>query len=241
MTDRKLAVVLVSGGLDSVTLAYKMKAEGYELVLLNAFYGQKHKKEMEFARRAAEALGAEYHVVDLSFLPALIAGSSTLLGNSGESVPEGHYAEESMRATVVPNRNAIFLSVAFSVAAAKYADVVATAVHGGDHFIYPDCRPNFIGAFAAMERWSLEGAVRLEAPFLHATKADIAREAGRLGVPIHETWSCYAGGEIHCGRCGTCVERLEAVEEAGVKDDTPYADTAFWQEALQRETVALDA
>jgi 7-cyano-7-deazaguanine synthase len=138
-----------------------------------------------------------------------------------------------MKATVVPNRNAIMLAIAFGLAAAQKADAVAVAVHGGDHFIYPDCRPGFIDAFQTMQDAALDGyaSVKLQAPYVNATKADIVTDGAKHGTPFAETWSCYKGGARHCGRCGTCVERREAFHLAGVADPTDYEDADFWKSA----------
>ena len=224
-------IVVCSGGLDSVTLAYKVAAEHKLHSLISFDYGQRHKKELDYAARTARDLGVKHHIVDLTSVGALLGGSS--LTSDEIDVPDGHYAQETMRITVVPNRNAIMLAVAFGAAASAGADAVATAVHGGDHFIYPDCRPDFINAFGAMQNHALEGVkdVSLYTPFVHVTKADIALEAGRLGVPIDLTWSCYKGHDTHCGRCGTCVERREALELACVKDPTVYEDREYWKQA----------
>ena len=224
-------IVVCSGGLDSVTLAYKVAAEHNLHSLISFDYGQRHKKELDFAARTARDLGVKHHIVDLTPVGALLTGSS--LTSDDIDVPDGHYAEETMRVTVVPNRNAIMLAVAFGAAASAAADAVAAAVHGGDHFIYPDCRPDFIKSFQAMQDHALEGVrdVTLYTPFVNVSKADIALEAGRLGVPVDLTWSCYKGGETHCGRCGTCVERREALELAGVKDPTVYVDREYWKQA----------
>jgi 7-cyano-7-deazaguanine synthase len=134
----------------------------------------------------------------------------------------------------VPNRNAILLTIAFGLAAAEGYDAVAIAVHGGDHFIYPDCRPDFVEAFRRMQAKALDGyaSVDLLAPFVDGSKADIVRAGARVGTPFERTWSCYKGGEVHCGRCGTCVERREAFHLAGVADPTAYADPDFWQGAV---------
>jgi 7-cyano-7-deazaguanine synthase len=142
-------------------------------------------------------------------------------------VPEGHYAEESMRVTVVPNRNAIMLALAYGVAVAENANCVAFGAHGGDHFIYPDCRPGFMDAFEGMERLGTETEISIYAPFRQQTKADIVSLGAKLGVPFDETWSCYEGQQVHCGRCGTCVERIQAFRDAGVADPTSYADATF--------------
>jgi 7-cyano-7-deazaguanine synthase len=142
------------------------------------------------------------------------------------SVPHGHYAASNMAITVVPNRNAIMLSVAYGVAVAEGAEVVATGVHAGDHFIYPDCRPEFIEAFDRMQKKAVEGfgdeSLRLYAPFLRWTKAEIVAAGARLGVPYADTWSCYEGGEMHCGLCATCGERRASFVEAGLDDPTVY-------------------
>ncbi len=219
------AIAIVSGGLDSVTLAYVLRSEGYDLHLLSFDYGQRHSKELEFAALCARRLQAEHTVVDLSGLGALLKGSA--LTEEGIEVPEGHYAAPNMAVTVVPNRNAIMLAIAYGAAVAEQVDVVAAGFHGGDHFIYPDCRPEFVEAFDTMERRAVDGFgkpdLRLYAPFVNIGKHDIVARGARLDVPFHETWSCYKGGERHCGRCGTCVERREAFELARVLDPTEYA------------------
>ncbi len=220
-------LVICSGGLDSVSLAHMSAAEHRLTRLVSFDYGQRHRKELEFAEAAAGRLGVPHHLIDMRAIGASLTGSA-LTGDI--DVPDGHYAEETMRITVVPNRNAIMLAIGFGVAAANGDDAVATAVHGGDHFIYPDCRPAFTRAFDAMQRMALDGYadVRLHTPFVERTKADIVAEGARHGVPFAETWSCYKGGALHCGRCGTCVERREAFHLAGVDDPTVYADRDYW-------------
>lgn len=220
------AVAIVSGGLDSVTLAHVLSAQSDDLHLISFDYGQKHRRELEFARAAATRLGAEWTLIDLAAagLGKLLIGSA--LTDVKVAVPDGHYAEESMKVTIVPNRNAIMLSIACAAASSEGADVIGVAVHGGDHFIYPDCRPEFIKAFETMERLAMDlPRLRIEAPFLDKTKADIVKTGSQLGVPYEETWSCYKGGELHCGTCGTCVERREAFQLAGVSDPTPYFES----------------
>ncbi len=226
-------IVICSGGLDSVTLAHKVAAERTLTRLVSFDYGQSHKKELDYARRCAVRLGVPHDVVDITAIGRLLTGSVL---TSGGAVPDGHYAEETMRSTVVPNRNAIMLTVAFGVATAEQADAVAAAVHGGDHFIYPDCRPAFVDAFEAMQRHALEGlaSISLYTPFLKMSKAGIVSEGQRLGVAFAETWSCYKGGLHHCGRCGTCVERREAFHLAEVDDPTPYEDPDYWVEACRQ-------
>lgn len=217
------AIAIVSGGMDSVTLAYLLKSEGYNLHLLSFDYGQRHKKELHFANLCANRLNAKHDVISLSSVTPFLHGSAL---TDDIDVPEGHYAADNMRVTVVPNRNAMMLSVAYAVAVAEGAEVVATGVHSGDHAIYPDCRTAFIKAFDKMQRIATEGYshpdLRLHAPFVEIGKHDIAAIGARLGVPYAETWSCYKGGAKHCGKCGTCVERKEAFELAGIVDQTDY-------------------
>ncbi|MFV0473489.1 MAG: 7-cyano-7-deazaguanine synthase QueC [Pikeienuella sp.] len=223
--------IVCSGGLDSVSLAHMAASAGALSRLISFDYGQRHRKELSCAAACAARLGAPHHVIDLRPVGAALTGSAL---TDAVEVPDGHYAEETMKITVVPNRNAIMLAIAFGVAAANGDEAVATAIHGGDHFIYPDCRPGFAEAFGAMQRAALDGyaEIRLETPFIHRPKSDIVAEGARVGAPFAETWSCYKGGEIHCGRCGTCVERREAFDLAGVADPTPYADPDFWREAI---------
>lgn len=224
-------LVICSGGLDSVTLAYKVARERTLMGLIGFDYGQRHKKELEFSKACADALNVPYTSFDISTIGKALSGSAL---TDNIDVPEGYYAEENMRITVVPNRNAIMLSIAYGVGAACGAESVAAAFHGGDHFIYPDCRPGFVEAFQTMQDHALEGVadIKLYTPFVNISKADIAAEAGRLGVPAHHTWSCYKGEEQHCGRCGTCVARREAFHLAGVPDTTEYADPDYWQAAV---------
>lgn len=223
--------VICSGGLDSVSLAQKYAAEGSLARLISFDYGQRHRKELDFAAACAQRLGVPHLLIDLTSIGAALGGSAL---TDAVAVPDGHYAEETMRITVVPNRNAIMLAVAFGIAAARGDDAVATAVHGGDHFIYPDCRPGFVAAFAAMQHAALDGYadVALLTPFLQGDKARIVREGASHGTPFAETWSCYKGGALHCGRCGTCVERREAFDLAGIPDPTDYADPDFWRDAI---------
>jgi 7-cyano-7-deazaguanine synthase len=226
-------IVICSGGLDSVTLAYKVAAENELIGLVSFDYGQRHKKEINFAQKCADKLGTTHQLIDISHIGAMLSGSAL---TDDIAVPDGHYAEESMKLTVVPNRNAIMLAIVYGIASAQGADAVATAVHGGDHFIYPDCRPAFIDAFQTMQDHALEGLsnIKLSTPFVSSSKADIVSAGKKLGVPFEETWSCYKGGEDHCGRCGTCVERIEAFDIADVIDPTVYADSDFWKTAVDK-------
>jgi 7-cyano-7-deazaguanine synthase len=230
-------IVICSGGLDSVSLAYKVAVENTLHSLLSFDYGQRHKKELDYAARCAVALGVPHQIIDITTIGASLTGSAL---TDDIDVPDGHYAEESMKVTVVPNRNAIMLAIAFGVAAAQDADAVATAVHGGDHFIYPDCRPGFINAFQAMQNQALDGyaSVQLYTPFVNRSKGDIVTAGAAVNTPFADTWSCYKGGALHCGRCGTCVERREAFALADIADPTAYEDPDFWREATKESADA---
>jgi 7-cyano-7-deazaguanine synthase len=224
------AVSLISGGLDSTVLAYLLQAEGFDLNLLSVNYGQIHKKELIYARQTALRLHVPHQLVDLRSVNPLLAGSA--LTDSKVKVPSGRYDAEQMKATVVPNRNAMMLSIAWAWAVSINAEVVAFAPHAGDHAIYPDCREPFIDALEAAfnlgNEWA--GAKTLMAPFLAMSKADIVRKGSELNVPFNLTWSCYGSGEAHCGRCGTCTERAEAFFLADVQDPTDYADPNYWRD-----------
>jgi 7-cyano-7-deazaguanine synthase len=222
-------IVIASGGLDSTVMVYYLHQHYLDhegtVDMVSFDYGQRHRtQELAAARATAARLGLRYDCVDLASLRGFLGGSA--LTDDAVDVPHGHYAEASMAATVVPNRNAIMLSIATGIAVARGAVFVAAAMHAGDHPIYPDCRPEFITAFDDAMALGTEGHARegfhVVAPFVHFTKADIVGIGEELGVPFAETWSCYEGGELHCGRCGTCVERIEAFDIAGVNDPTVY-------------------
>jgi 7-cyano-7-deazaguanine synthase len=237
-------VVVLSGGMDSGTLLWHVAATTDDPIMTVSFnYNQRHKRELTYATALVRALGLKYEgrnirdiTVDLSHLAQLIAGQSALV-NPDVAVPHGHYAEDSMKATVVPNRNMIMTAIATGIAVANDGDAVWLGVHAGDHFVYPDCRPQFFNALDEAVRLGNEGFgndVYLETPFINWTKAEIAEHGGKnLDVPYILTWSCYEGGVSHCGRCGTCVERKEAFREARVVDPTLYEDPLFKVEAYR--------
>ncbi len=217
-------VVLCSGGMDSVTALYHARREHDVVAVLSFDYGAKHNaRELPFAAEHAKKLGVRHDVIALDFVDRLFA-SSLLRG--GGPVPDGHYAAENMRQTVVPFRNAIMLSIACGFAESTSAEGLVIAAHTGDHVIYPDCREDFMQAMADAMRLGTYAGIRLLRPFITLNKAAIAAEGGRLGVDFSRTWSCYKGGDLHCGTCGTCVERREAFIEAGVPDPTVYASLA---------------
>jgi len=210
--------------MDSTVLLYQLLQAGDEVKALSINYGQRHSRELEAARALCTELGVEHRVADLSGLSDLLAGSA--LTSSDIEVPEGHYAEDNMKATVVPNRNMILLSVAAGWAISSKYDRIAYAAHSGDHAIYPDCRNEFAEALDGAIRLADWHEVSLYRPFVDMTKADIVSLGAKLGVPFEKTWSCYKGQDLHCGRCGTCVERREAFYLAGVEDPTTYAEDA---------------
>ncbi|MFE0023377.1 7-cyano-7-deazaguanine synthase QueC [Amycolatopsis sp. NPDC059021] len=219
-------VSVVSGGLDSTTMAFALHALGARLTLVSFDYQQRHRKELAAARAIATRLDADHEVIDLGQLGALLSGCA--LTDASVEVPEGHYTDASMRSTVVPNRNAIMLDIATGIAIARGADAIAFGAHGGDYAVYPDCRPAFVDAYATMVATANAGFLptnfRVLAPFLLMSKAEIVRQGSWLGVPFELTWSCYNGQEVHCGLCGTCVERRLAFELADLPDPTTYAD-----------------
>ncbi|WP_455086822.1 7-cyano-7-deazaguanine synthase QueC [Prevotella denticola] len=214
----KDSVIIVSGGLDSITLLYD-KAETIALAV-SFDYGQNHgAKELPFAAHHCRKLGIPHITIPLSFMHRYFKSS---LLDGAEAIPEGHYAEENMKSTVVPFRNGIMLAIATGIAESHGLKRVYIANHGGDHTIYPDCRPDFIQAIDGAATAGTFVNVRIEAPYTNITKADIVRRGTALGVDYSKTWSCYKGSDVHCGKCGTCVERKEAFLEAGVKDPTEY-------------------
>lgn len=217
---KKDSVIVLSGGMDSVTLLHSEKER---IALAVTFdYGSNHNaREIECARRQAARLGIEHIVIPLAFMGQYFKSS---LLSGADDIPEGNYDDENMRSTVVPFRNGIMLSVACGLAESRGLRHVLIANHGGDHAIYPDCRPGFVEAMGrAMEEGTYDG-VSILAPFTDISKAEIARIGARLGVDYADTYSCYKGGERHCGRCGTCTERREAFRLAGIPDPTIYED-----------------
>lgn len=215
----KDSVLIVSGGMDSITMLYEYSDR--IAIGLSFDYGSNHNaREIPFARLHCERLGIRHVVIGLDFMHRYFKSS---LLEGADAIPEGHYAGENMKSTVVPFRNGIMLSIAAGIAESNGLKHVMMANHGGDHTIYPDCRPEFVSAFSAATAAGTYDGVTVEAPYTNITKTDIARRGHTLGIDYSETWSCYKGGERHCGRCGTCVERREALAGAGIEDTTEYA------------------
>lgn len=212
------SVIILSGGMDSVTLLYDKKEE---IALAVTFdYGSNHnKREQEFAKYHCEALGIEHIIIPLAFMHDYFKSS---LLDGADAIPEGHYAAENMKSTVVPFRNGIMLSIACGLAESRGLSSVLIANHYGDHSIYPDCRESFIRAMGEAMQSGTYAKVKIDAPYTNITKTDIAKIGKVLGVDYSKTYSCYKGSEKHCGKCGTCVERKEALHDAGIEDPTEY-------------------
>jgi len=217
-------VVLVSGGMDSVSALYEAHRTCQVVGALSFDYGSKHNhKEIPFAASHCRHLGIPHRIIKLDFVGQLF--KSDLL-QSGGTIPDGHYQEQTMKQTVVPFRNGIMLSIAGGFAESIEAQGLVIAAHSGDHAIYPDCREGFMKAMGDAIRLGTYAHIEILRPFIHSTKAEIARRGHELGVDYSKTWSCYKGGAIHCGTCGTCVERREAFMLSALPDPTAYADTS---------------
>ena len=217
MTERD-SLIVVSGGMDSVTLLYDRKDS--IAIGVSFDYGSNHNaKEIPLAEMHCRRLGIPHITISLDFMHRYFKSS---LLEGAEAIPEGHYEDENMKSTVVPFRNGIMLAIAAGMAESRGLTKVLIANHGGDHAIYPDCRPGFVSAMDAATQAGTYVGVRVVAPYTNITKTDIALRGKALGIDYAETWSCYKGGDRHCGRCGTCVERREALAGAGIEDTTQY-------------------
>jgi len=223
--ENKKLIQILSGGMDSVSSLYYLKSKNCEVKALSINYGQRHLKELEYAKYHCEKLNIEHQTADLKGITHLLGKESVLINKSIE-VPEGHYEEPVMKQTVVPNRNMLMLAVATSWSIANRFDGVVYGAHAGDHAIYPDCREEFADALnkaIGLCDWQKQELYR---PFVKKTKSDIAKIGYDLGVDFSKTWSCYKGGEKQCGKCATCIERREAFYLAGITDPTEYEDDA---------------
>lgn len=222
-SDIKKVVVLCSGGMDSVVALYQAAREYQILAVLSFHYGSKHNdREIPFAAFHAAQLKVPHITIPLNFIGDLF--ESDLLKKGGD-IPKGHYEEATMKQTVVPFRNGIMLAVAAGLAESKGANGLVIAAHSGDHAIYPDCREEFMRSMSDAIRLGTYVSIEVLRPFISMTKSDIAQRGAKWGVDFGKTWSCYVGGEIHCGECGTCVERREAFLLAGIPDPTEYLST----------------
>lgn len=214
----KNALLVLSGGMDSTTLLYERASV---IALAVSFdYGSNHNgREIPFAKFHCEKLGIEHITIPLKFMHDYFKSS---LLSGADAIPEGTYADENMKSTVVPFRNGIMLSVAAGLAESRGLSKVMMANHFGDHDIYPDCRKEFVDAMSQAMAAGTYANITIDAPYTLISKADIARKGKSLGVDYGQTWSCYKGGEVHCGKCATCLERKAALAEAGIEDTTEY-------------------
>jgi 7-cyano-7-deazaguanine synthase len=212
-------VVIYSGGMDSFTLLNQAIKEGKRVYALSFNYGQKHSKELHYAQKVCDDLGLPHKIVDITAIHQLLMGSSL---TDDIEIPEGHYEEESMKSTVVPNRNMIMLSLAIAYAVSIKAEAVYYGAHGGDHAIYPDCRPEFIEKMAAVSKIANYESVDIVAPFQSINKTEILTIGLNMGLDYSKTWTCYNGRERACGKCGACQERLEAFRINGLTDPLKY-------------------
>ncbi|OIM99862.1 7-cyano-7-deazaguanine synthase QueC [Idiomarina sp. MD25a] len=212
-------VVIYSGGMDSFTVLNKALEQGHEVSALSFNYGQRHVRELDVAAKVCEALNIAHKIVDITAINTLLAGSSL---TDDIEIPEGHYEESSMKSTVVPNRNMILLSLAIGYAVSEGANAVYYGAHSGDHAIYPDCRPEFVRQMNVVSQLANYEPVEVVAPYLDVDKNAILADGLRMELNYADTWTCYNGRDKACGKCGACVERLEAFAANGVTDPLPY-------------------
>jgi 7-cyano-7-deazaguanine synthase len=217
----KDVVCIYSGGMDSFTLVNQTHQEGQLFSCLSFNYGQRHSKELVYARQECERLAVPHYIVDLTTLAPHLAASA-LMAESVDNIPQGHYAEESMKQTVVPNRNMIMLSIAIAHAVTNKLAEVRFGAHAGDHTIYPDCREEFVTAMDQLAQTANWHPVRITAPFQHTDKAGILGVGFALGLDYRNSWTCYEGRTLACGKCGSCQERLEAFRFQGRPDPLEY-------------------
>ena len=220
MEKARSTLAVYSGGLDSTVMLHKLAKDGILKAAITFNYGQKHSKELHFAAFNCQRLGIPLCALDLRSITEVFGNNS--LTDAAKEVPDGAYGRSNMQSTVVPNRNMIMLSIATARAISLGCDSVAYAAHSGDHEIYPDCREEFALALGKAMQLCHYTPIGLLRPFVNVSKADIVRLGADIGVDFSKTWSCYKGAALHCGKCGTCVERIQAFAEAGVEDPTEY-------------------
>ncbi|MUH71721.1 7-cyano-7-deazaguanine synthase QueC [Psychrosphaera haliotis] len=217
MTEK--VVVIFSGGMDSYTVLNKAIKDGFDVYALTFDYGQRHVKEVQYAKRACEQLNIQHKIVDISAINSIIAGSSL---TDDIDVPDGHYESDSMKQTVVPNRNMILLSLAIGYAVSLEATKVYYGAHSGDHAIYPDCRPEFVEKMQNVAAIANYEPVDIAVPYINNDKIEILADGIGMGLDYSQTWTCYNGREKACGTCGACQERLEAFDKNGLTDPLEY-------------------
>ena len=226
--------------MDSVTLAQYLAHKQHDVRLVSFDYGQRHRKELACATACARRINARHDIIDLTNITRLISRSA--LTSNDIDVPDGHYAEHTMRQTIVPNRNSIMASIAVGMAVNEQADSIALGIHAGDHYIYPDCRPTFATTLEQHAKVANAGFLpddfHIYTPFVDMTKGEIVALGASIGVPYASTWSCYKGGDVHCGACGTCFERREAFNDAGIDDPTDYLTHPHYDDPRHDQTHA---
>lgn len=214
-------VVIYSGGMDSFTVLHHALQQGHEIFAISFNYGQRHVRELDAAAQVCQQLNIPHKVVDITAINSLLAGSSL---TSDIAIPEGEYAEDNMRSTVVPNRNMILLSLAIGYAVSIEAEAVYYGAHSGDHDIYPDCRPEFVEKMNAVSLIANYEPIRIEVPYLHSDKAEILAAGLTMDLDYSQTWTCYNGREKACGKCSACSERLAAFAANQVVDPLAYEE-----------------
>ncbi len=217
----KKAIVILSGGLDSTVLTYWLKYNGYDLQAISFYYGQRHSRELECAKRTCEKLNIPFKLLNISQAMNQLDSKSVLLNQESE-LPKEHYTHENQKQTVVPNRNMIMISFAVGFAEVNQIEKVFYAAHKNDYTIYPDCRKEFVYPLSQASKKATYTGVRVLAPFTNKLKSDLVAIGNKLKVPFEDTWSCYTGEELPCGRCATCQERLEAFKKNNLKDSLTY-------------------
>ncbi len=214
------AVVIYSGGMDSFTLLHRVISQGYQAFPVSFHYGQRHERELHVAATVCQSLCLKHQQIDLRAITPLIDGSA-LTGS--QDVLDGAYAADNLAATIVPNRNMILLSLAVGYAVNISAEVCFYGAHGGDHVLYPDCTPEFVHEMDKLAQLANLEPIRIQAPFLQQTKSDILRQGLAMGLDYSQTWTCYKGEALACGRCSSCLERLDAFADCGLTDPLAYA------------------
>jgi 7-cyano-7-deazaguanine synthase len=213
-------IVVFSGGLDSTTLLYHMRSVAADVKALTVNYNQRHVKEIEYAKNMCDSLGVEHRIIDIPGLQGVLGGNA--LTNTQADIPEGEYQDQTIKITTVPNRNMILLSVAIAWASALKFNSVAFGAHAGEHTNYPDCKDVFSKAMDAAARVCDWEPITVLSPFVNWNKGDIVKRGIELRVPFERTWSCYNGRDLHCGKCSTCMDRLQAFRQAGISDPAEY-------------------